>query len=506
MDQPRVLIVDDEPSVRESLRLILKDRAAITLADCGEAALTNLEQRPFDVVLLDILMPGIDGLEVLERLRARSASPQVIMLTATKTVKTAVRAMKLGAFDYVTKPFDVDELLIIVERAVQSSALMQEVSALRTEVGQRYSFDNVIGRSPGMQAVLDTVVTRRAAEDHRAAHRRERHRQGGHRQGDALQQPARQRPLVAINCAAIPENLLESELFGHERGAFTDAHARKLGHFESAHSGTIFLDEIGEMNPATQAKLLRVLETGTFSRVGGAQPVTVDVRVVAATNRDLDKSMARRQLPAGPLLPPQRRRHPPAAAARPARGPAAAHPPLPAAQERRARPAGEALHREALDVLLRYRWPGNVRELENVIERALALSLGQRADARGSAAAPHRDRPDPEPVRAAVSAATTNGGASLADAVDRLELLLITDALAKADHNQTRAAEILGTTRRILKYKMDKLGIQGQESEWDCDLRRCKENANHFANYAGPGRGRRCRPPAPPSSRATACP
>src|SRR5262245_48368291 len=153
MDQPRVLIVDDEPSVRESLRLILKDRATVTLADCGEAALTNLEQQPFDVVLLDILMPGLDGLEVLERLRARSASPQVIMLTATKTVKTAVRAMRLGAFDYVTKPFDVDELLIIVERAVQSSALMHEVSALRTEVGQRYSFDNVIGRSPGMQAV-----------------------------------------------------------------------------------------------------------------------------------------------------------------------------------------------------------------------------------------------------------------------------------------------------------------------------------------------------------------
>src|SRR5688572_16215128 len=151
MDQPRVLIVDDEYSVRESLRVILKDRAALTVADSGEAALSALEERAVDVVLLDVLMPGLDGLEVLERIRARSAGPQVIMLTATKTVRTAVQAMRLGAFDYVTKPFDVDELLIIVERAVQSSALMQEVSALRSEVGQRYSFDNVIGRSNGMQ-------------------------------------------------------------------------------------------------------------------------------------------------------------------------------------------------------------------------------------------------------------------------------------------------------------------------------------------------------------------
>jgi DNA-binding NtrC family response regulator len=270
-------------------------------------------------------------------------------------------------------------------------------------------------------------------------------------------------PLVAINCAAIPENLLESELFGHERGAFTDAHARKLGHFESAHKGTIFLDEIGEMNPATQAKLLRVLETGTFSRVGGAQPVTVDVRVVAATNRDLDKSMAdgsfrpdlyfRLNVVAIHLPPLRDRRED-----------------LPLLirhfLQRKSTELGlpeKRFSRETTDVLLRYRWPGNVRELENIIERALALSLGSELTLEDLP--PHLTAiaADPEPVRAAVSAATTNGGASLADAVDRLELLLITDALTKADHNQTRAAEILGTTRRILKYKMDKLGIVDSE-------------------------------------------
>jgi DNA-binding NtrC family response regulator len=291
MTHPRVLVVDDEPSVREALRLILKERTEVRLAASGEEALGLLEHHAFDVVLLDILMPGIDGLDLLERVRAQGAPPQCIMVTATKTVKTAVRAMKLGAFDYVTKPFDVDELVLLVERAAEAAALLREVTALRQEVGHRYSFDNIVGRSATMRAVLDTVS--RVAPLRTTVLLTGESGTGKEVIAKALHyhSPRSSSPLVAINCAAIPENLLESELFGHERGAFTDAHARKLGHFESAHRGTIFLDEIGEMNPGTQAKLLRVLEQGTFTRVGGAQPVTVDVRVIAATNRDLDQSM-----------------------------------------------------------------------------------------------------------------------------------------------------------------------------------------------------------------------
>ena len=463
MDQPRVLIVDDEPGVRESLRLILKDRAATTLADTGEAALACVEKQSFDVVLLDVLMPGLDGIEVLERLRARTAAPQVIMLTATKTVKTAVQAMRLGAFDYVTKPFDIDELLIIVERAVQASALLREVSALRTEVGHRYSFDNVIGRSPAMQAVLDTVA--RVAPLRTTVLLTGESGTGKEVIAKAVHynSPRASGPLVAINCAAIPENLLESELFGHERGAFTDAHTRKVGHFESAHRGTIFLDEIGEMNPATQAKLLRVLETGTFTRVGGSQPVTADVRVVAATNRDLDKSMQdgsfrpdlyfRLNVVAIHLPPLRDRRED-----------------LPLLMRHflvnKSKELGvpeKRFSREAIDVLLRHRWPGNVRELENIVERALALSLGSELTLDDLPPNLTAVAPEAAPVRAALSAATNGDAPSLADAVDRLEHLLITDALAKAEHNQTRAAEILGTTRRILKYKMDKLGIQPLE-------------------------------------------
>ena len=462
MDHPRVLVVDDEASVRESLRLILKESAAVTLADCGEAALATIEQQPFDVVLLDVLMPGLDGLEVLERIRARSAAPQVIMLTATKTVKTAVGAMKLGAFDYVTKPFDVDELIVTVERAAQSAALLQEVQALRQEVGQRYGFDNVIGRSPAMQRVLDTVG--RVAPLRTTVLLTGESGTGKEVIAKAVHynSPRASGPLVAINCAAIPENLLESELFGHERGAFTDAHSRKIGHFESAHRGTIFLDEIGEMNPATQAKLLRVLETGSFCRVGGSQPVTVDVRVVAATNRDLDKSMQD-----GSFRPDLYFRlnvvaiHLPPLRERPEDLPLLIRHFL----QRKSKELGvpeKRFARDAYDCLLRYRWPGNVRELENVVERALALTLGSELSCDDLPPALLAVQAETDTVRTLAGEALTavgGDGASLADIVDQVEHHLITDALAKADNNQTKAAEILGTTRRILKYKMDKLGI-----------------------------------------------
>jgi DNA-binding NtrC family response regulator len=462
MERPRVLVVDDEVSVRESLRLILKERCEVTLAASGEAALELATARAFDVILLDILMPGMDGLDLLERVRAHTHVPQVIMLTATKTVKTAVRAMKLGAFDYVTKPFDIDELIVLVERAAQSSGLLQEVTALRQEVGQRYSVDNVIGRSPAMQAVLDTVG--RVAPLRTTVLLTGESGTGKEVIAKAVHynSPRASAPLVAINCAAIPENLLESELFGHERGAFTDAHARKLGHFESAHRGTIFLDEIGEMNPGTQAKLLRVLEQGTFTRVGGSQPVTVDVRVIAATNRDLDKSMQD-----GSFRPDLYFRL----------NVVAIH--LPPLRDRRddlplliryflARKSGElgmpekSFDRDAFDCLLRYAWPGNVRELENVIERALALSQHPALGVHDLPAHLANGQ-DAFPLRA-IAATAPGKSPTLSAAVEELEHILIINALTQADHNQTRAAEILGTTRRILKYKMDKLGIIGQDT------------------------------------------
>jgi DNA-binding NtrC family response regulator len=339
---------------------------------------------------------------------------------------------------------------VLVERAAQSSALLQEVTALRQEVGQRYSFDNVIGRSASMQAVLDTVS--RVAPLRTTVLLTGESGTGKEVIAKAVHynSPRTGGPLVAINCAAIPENLLESELFGHERGAFTDAHARKLGHFESAHRGTIFLDEIGEMNPGTQAKLLRVLEQGTFTRVGGSQPVTVDVRVIAATNRDLDKSMQQgtfrpdlyfRLNVVAIHLPPLRERRED----------------LPLLMRHFLKLKATALgvpeksfERTAVDCLLEYGWPGNVRELENAVERALALSQGLTLTIDDLP--PHLTvghEPAPIPVVASNGSGRTS---SLSAAVEQLEHTLIVDALTQADHNQTRAAELLGTTRRILKY------------------------------------------------------
>src|SRR5690349_6573907 len=250
MEKRKVLIVDDEPGVRESLRMVLKDQYDAVLASSGEEALEMLPQVQPDLVLLDVLMPGIDGLVVLERIKEQDQRVPVLMLTATKTVKTAVTAMKLGAFDYVTKPFDVEELLIIVERATRDAARDAELENLRWEVGRKYSPDNIIGNSPRMQKIFRTIgmvaplkttvlVTGESGT-------------GKELIAKALhyQSPRAEKALVTLNCAAIPDNLLESELFGHERGSFTDAISKKLGQFELADQGTIFLDEVGELAPA----------------------------------------------------------------------------------------------------------------------------------------------------------------------------------------------------------------------------------------------------------------
>jgi DNA-binding NtrC family response regulator len=470
MEHPRVLVVDDEASVRESLRMVLKGRAHVTTVADGSAALAELANGSYHVALLDLVMPGMDGLELLERGQALEDPPQFILLTATKTVKTAVRAMKLGAFDYITKPFDVDELQVIVDRAADSGAMQRELETLRSEVGQRYELDNVIGTSPAMQKVLKIV--RRVAPLRSTVLLTGESGTGKEVIARAIHynSPRRDQPLVALNCAAIPQNLLEAELFGHERGAFTDAHARKIGHFERAHGGTIFLDEIGDMPPATQATLLRILESGQFTRVGGEESIEVDVRVVAATNRDLDKGMEdgsfrsdlyfRLNVVAIPLPPLRERRED-----------------LPLLirhfLEKKSRAAGIAMRSftpEALDRMMSYDWPGNVRELENAVERALALSDRDALDVDdlpGKVAAGANGTASP--LELPVSAGSTSHGPArtMSDQVDALERQLILSALHRADYNQTRAAEDLGTTRRILKYKMDKLGIAespGEES------------------------------------------
>ena len=455
----RVLIVDDEAGVRESLRMVLKDTYEPVAVGSGSDALEALAAGPFDVVLLDIVMPNMDGLELLEEVRSRYPRVPVIMLTATKTVKTAVGAMKLGAFDYVTKPFDVDELRVILDKATENAALQREVEELRHEVGRRYQLDNIIGKSPKMQEVFRTVHT--VAPLKTTILITGESGTGKELIAKAIHygSPRSRKPLVTLNCAAIPETLLESELFGHEKGSFTDAHQKKLGQFELAHGGSLFLDEIGEMGPATQAKLLRVLEHGEFLRVGGQRPVTVDVRIIAATNRDLTTAIKEGSFRADlyyrlnvvsvhlPALRERRDdlilliRHFVAAKCRDMGIP-----------EKMARP-------EAVDALLRYPWPGNVRELENLIERILVLSEGPQITLEELPEQLKRTEASPGNLRDQVLA----GRKSLGDAVDEFEREIIAEALQQTEFNQTRAAEMLGTTRRILKYRMDKLGIDAPE-------------------------------------------
>jgi len=455
----RVLVVDDEQGVRESLRMVLKEGyEPIAVGSSGEA-LETLAATSVDVVLLDIVMPGMDGMQLLEELRVRFPNLPIVMLTATKTVKTAVGAMKLGAFDYITKPFDVDELRVILDKATERAELVREVEELRSEVGRRYQLDNIVGRSPRMQEVFRTVLTVAPLKTTVLI-------TGESGTGKELiakaihyQSPRGRRPLVTLNCAAIPETLLESELFGHEKGSFTDAHAKKLGQFELAHEGTLFLDEIGEMGAATQAKLLRVLEHGEFLRVGGTKAVNVDVRIIAATNRDLGAAIKE-----GSFRPDLFYRL----------NVVTVH--LPPLRERRddlimlirhfaqskARDMGipeKTLKPETVDALLRYPWPGNVRELENLIERLMVLCESPTIAFEDLPDQVRRSEQDPGTIKEQV----LGGRKSLGNAVDEFEREIILEALGTTSFNQTRAADMLGTTRRILKYRMDKLGIQAPE-------------------------------------------
>ena len=459
-NKPVVLIVDDEAGVRESLRMVLKDTFDPITFSSGEECLAWLSAERAALVFLDILMPGMDGLEVLERIRERDSVLPVIMLTATKTVKTAVTAMKLGAFDYITKPFDVDELRLVADRATENADLRREVKQLREVVERKFSFDSIIGEAEPMQKIFRTIeavapLKTTVLVTGESGTGKELIAKAIH-----FNSPRATRPMVTLNCAAIPENLLESELFGHERGSFTDAVEKKIGQFELAHTGTIFLDEIGEMSPALQAKLLRVLEQCEVMRVGGDKPIEVDVRVVAATNRNLHEAIAQNRFRSDLYyrlnvvaleIPPLRDRRED----------------IPHLIRHFITEKTEELGLKPRDFspatverLMSYPWPGNVRELENVIERILVLTP---PDVTIGPEHLPSDLVDGPAVTVQVREQVLAGHKTLADAVDEFERDIISEALGRTHYNQTRAASVLGTTRRILKYRMDKLGISDMD-------------------------------------------
>ncbi len=449
-----ILIVDDEVGARESLRMILKNEYEVFLAKNAEEAFLRIKEHAPDVILLDIILPDLDGLKVLEIVKQNDPDAIVIMITATKTVKTAVEAMKLGAYDYVTKPFEVDELRLMISRSLSTQALEKEVQYLRKEVDKNFGFGNIIGKSDVMKEIFNII--RQIADSKSTVLIMGESGTGKELVSRAIHYISQRRntPFVTINCAAIPETLIESELFGHEKGAFTNAIERKLGRFEIAHSGTLFLDEIGELSLATQAKILRFLEEREFNRVGGSKTIKVDVRLIAATNKDLTqlikKGLFREDLyyrinVVPIILPPLRER--------PEDIPLLLdHFVQKFSAENKKQVKG--VSKEALDILKNYEWPGNVRELENLVERVVTLTVNSYI------------QPNELPFSLinvpklnGLKESILTGRVSLTQGEEKFEKEIIEDALRRANYVQSHAAEMLGVSRRILKYKMDKFGI-----------------------------------------------
>jgi putative PEP-CTERM system response regulator len=449
-----VLVVDDEVGARESLKMILKNDYEMFLAKNAEEAFAQVKAHSPDVILLDIILPDLDGLKVLERIKQSDPDIIVIMITATKTVKTAVEAMKLGANDYVTKPFDIDELRLIITRALSTKALEQEVKYRREEMDKSFDFGNIIGKSKGMKEIFKVV--KQIADSKSTVLIMGESGTGKELISRAVHYNSNRKnyPFVTINCAAIPETLIESELFGHEKGAFTNAIERKLGRFEVAHQGTLFLDEIGELSLMTQAKILRFLEEKEFNRVGGSKTIKVDVRLITATNKDLNqlikKGSFREDLYYRIHVVPIT---------------------IPPLRERKEdillltdyfinkfnienNKNVKGIDKEALEMILQYEWPGNVRELENLIERVIALTSNEYIKVNELPFS-FKNTPKINGLKESV----LEGKVSFLQAEEDFEKEVILDALKRANYIQSHAAEILGISRRILKYKMDKLGI-----------------------------------------------
>jgi len=456
----RILVVDDEPGIHTSLQMTLTPAYEVLCASTAEEGLARFRQELPNLVFLDVVLPGSDGLGLLQSMRSEDPTVPVIMLTAVKTVKTAVDAMKIGAADYVTKPFDVEELRMIVAKALATQALEHEVRYLRAQVVKSYSFHNLVGKSPAMQEIYSKIE--QVADTRTTVLITGESGTGKELVARALHYNSsrRERPFIAINCASIPDTLIESELFGHEKGAFTGALARRLGKVELAHDGTLFLDEVGDLGMLTQAKLLRFLQEREFTRVGGTQLIKVDVRIIAATNKILEELVPRKEFRedlyyrinvAVLFLPPLRDRRED----------------IPYLSKhflaKRLETEGHTpleISKEAMELLMRYHWPGNIRELENVIEQAVVWCRGTEIT------------PDHLPTAIKTESRHTGlrqsalaGNVSLEKAVQEFERELILDALTRTGHVQTHAAALLGITRRMLKYRMDMLGIKSPDSQ-----------------------------------------
>lgn len=444
----RILVVEDEEKLRRVIELQLAS-AGFEVEKTGTAEEAQKLAERADLVLTDLRLPRMDGLQLLSGIRRQNSQTPVIVMTAFGTIETAVEAMKAGATDFLLKPFSLDHLMTVVQKALEMRALREENLKLREELGRRYEFDNIVGRSGPMQEIFATIM--RVAPTRATVLLAGESGVGKDLIARAIHfhSPRRDRPLVKINCTAIPENLMESELFGFEKGAFTGAQNSKPGKFEQADTGTVFLDEIGDVPASIQVKLLRVLQEREFERLGSNVTRHIDVRVVAATNQDLRAALEQGtfredlyyRLNVVPMnIPPLRERKED----------------IPFLAEHFIRKLGpdtgnrvESITDEAIAKLMAYYWPGNVRELENVIERSLVMCSGSRLDA-----------PDIRLEMAPRSRVQTDRFLPEGLSLDEYEQEIIREALRRAEGNKSQAARLLGLTRNALRYRLSQMGLE----------------------------------------------
>ena len=450
-----ILVAEDDQTIREGLRQVSEEAGyEVLVAANGTEALELAAQHEVDILFTDLKMPRMDGLQLLRAIKKAHPDVYVVMVTAFGTVETAVAAMKEGAFDYITKPFSIDQVEMVLERIEERDRLVAESELFKDEVKSRYNIRKIVGGSPEMKAVLETV--KKVAPSRSAVLIRGESGSGKELLAAAIhyQSPRNDRPFIKVSCAALSPTLLESELFGHEKGAFTSAQTRRRGRFELADRGSLFLDEVGDMGMSTQVKLLRVLQEQAFERVGGTDTLNVDVRIIAATNRDLEGAIRAGtfreelyyRLNVLPIsVPPLRDR--------------SGDVPLLAQYflEKHARESGkniEGFGPGAMEVLVSYEWPGNVRELENTVERAVVLGQGTRVLVEHLAVGMGKTD-----VQAAGAEVPARAGVGIRELLSGEEEKQLVTALEQSGWVLSRAARLLGLNRSSLRYRMKKYGL-----------------------------------------------
>ncbi|NPV42649.1 MAG: sigma-54-dependent Fis family transcriptional regulator [Firmicutes bacterium] len=457
MPEAKVLLVDDEAKIREILKLVLeKEGYQVHTSKNGSEALSALENEYFDVMITDLKMPKMDGLELMREIKQKGIKVNVVFITAYADIKDAVEAIKLGAFDYLEKNFKMEELLSVIKGAVKEQKMIGENESLKKKLAEHDSFFGIIGESPKIKEIKDLII--KIANSQASVLLTGESGTGKEMFARAIHMCSKRKnkPFVAINCAALPQTLLESELFGYEKGAFTGALKQKKGKFEQANEGTIFLDEIGEMNIQTQSKLLRVLQEREYERVGGLETIKIDIRVITATNRDLEEAIKAGdfredlyyRINVIPIhIPPLRERRED----------------IPLLAEYFLKKFNvdyrkniELISMEVIDIFMEYDWPGNIRELKNVIERAVAI-----AEPDVDILMPHHLRPQLICPKKEKDLLEIQDGLSLAD----FEKYYIYNTLKKVNWNKSKAAQILGINRQTLYNKMRELNIENKKRE-----------------------------------------